>query len=100
MQCAMPYRSVRRLRTASAGLLELGEGRLWLTRKGDQADYLLVAGESAVLPAGRWLVQALADSAFEWTDRVSALRLSSPCRLDGNLRRAPPRLAVAEGALP
>ena len=43
------------------------EGALWLTKKGDPADFLLKAGESLHLSPGHWVVEALDKSLVKTT---------------------------------
>jgi hypothetical protein len=68
MEITIDYRTVLSLEIEEGASVSVAKGRLWMTRGGDRRDYFLAGGESAVLPEGSWLVQALARSRFSCED--------------------------------
>jgi len=72
MERFLKRRELWKLRSRVTGVFFSHGGCFWLTRKGDARDYHVCEGDSLLLPAGEWLVQALVDGHLEWTTAVSA----------------------------
>ena len=71
MERYLSRRQLWKLRTRTAGVFLSRGGRFWLTRAGDTDDYHVLQGESLLLPAGEWLIEALTEGRAEWTTAVS-----------------------------
>jgi hypothetical protein len=72
MEISIDYRTVLSLDLEGCSRLTVSKGRLWMTREGERADYVLGRGERLELPEGEWLVQALAPSRFACEDAREA----------------------------
>ena len=85
MERFLRRRQLWKLRTRTVGVFFSYGGCFWLTRRGDNEDYHVHEGDSLMLPAGEWLIEALADGHGEWTTAVSV-----PVRLTHETDRLSP----------